>query len=221
MRTLTLILFLGLLASALPAQPNHSIPGLELMACKVKSERTQMVEICGILSKVSAYPVSVKTRLQTTCNMGFPDKNEYESLKSKFLIYTLPDTNCQYHDSIYAAIARYWEEKELSSNKYNLNGNFQALSVSTGLVHVGNHYVPFISTDHERDGAYAIFCWSERVYKVELVESKGMGALSNFVDFCVLLAGVREDFELDGMVRMLDVTKDLIAKQKDQCPQDN
>ncbi|MGD1845867.1 MAG: hypothetical protein ACFB10_10785 [Salibacteraceae bacterium] len=221
MRIALLLISFALFPLCSTGQVSNAVPGLVLKLSRLQEQPAANVAICGIVAPTESFAVVAKLRAQLSCNDGNPAANDYQTVKNQYAIYSVVDSQCQYFDSVYAQVEAYWVEQEAYSEKYNANGDFSKLFVRTGMMQVGPYFVPYISTKHEREGAFAIFWWKGRVYKIELVKSVGLGGLSSFLRQNLVLKHNQEALEFKGLVRQLEETKSLIAEQKKRCPNGN
>jgi|GEM_PF-3412303 len=149
------------------AAGDDSVPGLSLINCRVTGKGLGTAELLGRQIPADKYEIVSRTKVQTVCRYG--REGVYEIKKNRYTIFVLHDTACAWLDSTYAAIDR---------NYGKIPGGLPDLR--TGYLKHQGKLVPYITSTHQREGAFTVIWLKKKSYKIVLEESGGMGSMSSF-----------------------------------------
>jgi len=188
---------------------------IKLNNCRTIKQKSEKIEILGLNQIVEVYKIRAKIEVQTRCKGPFAEP-KFKKRRTGCILYTARDKNSTYLKNIIDSLDLYWKDKEEWSKKYNPSGDFSHLPVSSSFFISDSISVPYISTDHQRKGAYSIYYFNNRIYKFVLIKSRGFGSLSSIEEECLTFIKNNEQIELKEYVRQLDKALELIIKNSQQ-----
>jgi len=211
-KTILLILLLPLSVLIVHGQSTEQIGQLKFTECKIKKTETAIDTIAGLLVKVTRLAITAKTNVLIRSNFLYPEKGKYKTIRNKVVINYAYDSTGVIYDSIISEIKKYVAEQEEFANKYSKgNPDFSYLPFNKSFYITDSTIIPFIWSGAERVGDYQIFYVNKQVYKIELIESYGMGNLSSFVRQNMYFINENGTLNLGNYIKNIDKVKAILA----------
>ena len=178
-----LFTFLFLISQDIVSQSHISIGDLKLVNAKIIKRSSIIDEVCGVKTKVTKLTIKARTEVQLFCAWGNPSLNQYDTVDNFIYLYYTIDTSGLIRQAVLNEIAKYVEEQEIFSSKYNIGKNFEGLPFEKSFYLNENDTIPFISTGAENVDDYQMFYLKGQVYKFAIKEiNKRISCLSCFVE---------------------------------------
>jgi hypothetical protein len=210
MRNLFTLLFI-LFATRLYCQTTHQIGELHFTDCKIIKKENVIDTISGLPVKMVRLTIIAKTKVQVSCNFGDPSKDKYKVVKNKIAICYAYDSSGIIHDSIIGEIKKYADEQEAWAKKYKSSNDFSNLLYNKSFFLKDSVAIPYIRTMGENPGDYQLFYVNKQVYKIELLERKGLGSLSTFVFHNTYFTKDNKRLDLGQYIKNIDKVREILA----------
>ena len=176
-----LVFLLLCMATSSFAGDTLSLGEMRMINCKVKSKSSVIDTLYGCVTPMHQWNVQAESEVQVSCDYGDPSKNQYKKVKNNFAVSYTYDSTGTIYDSLLMEIGRYiTEQEEWSSKCPQPTTDFTYLPFNESFLVHGPVISLYLWSGSERSGDFNIFYINQRVYKIELLDGKGFGALSSF-----------------------------------------
>ncbi len=170
--------------------------------------------ISGQAVRMNRLTISAKTRVQMSCNYGNPAQNKYDTIEIKLLVSYAYDSTGAILDSMLNEINNYVEEQETWAKKHNTDNDFTLRPFYKSFFLKDGIATPFIKTMGEKPGDYQMFYVNQHVYKIQLLESNGLGSLSSFVNQNMYFIKDNNPLDLGEYIKNTEKTREILKKMR-------
>lgn len=171
---LTILFLVSSFCSAYSQEIIDSVSSLKLKDCKLLYKDDDVSDnVFGHNINMIEMKITAKTFVQISCKFGGPFVdplyNPFNTVDNQILI-------SYFYDSLGIF-------KNILLNKYkNQQLNSDLVCYYKSQMITDDTVVPLNKLTNESEGAYLLFYFDKKVYKIELLESHGYGCLSSFID---------------------------------------
>lgn len=193
-------------------QTTDQIGQMKFVKCKIIETEKAIDTISGQPFKVLRLIITAKTSLQLISDSweNHPDT----TINNKLTVSYAYDSTGVIYDSIISEIKKYVLEKEKWAKEYNTGNDFTYFTFNKSFFLKDTILIPFVRSEGESPGSYAIYYINKHVYKIKLLpEPNALSNLSLFISQNMYFTLNNKYLDLGDYIKNLDKVKEILKEK--------